>query len=306
MKALVAAAALALTLASPLAAHAHRAWLLPSATVLSGKDLWVAVDAAISNDLFYFEHNPVRLDALAITGPDGAAIAPVNASTSKFRSSFDVPLAQPGTYKIAVVNNIMAAIYQDDSGETKRWRGSPEAFSREVPANAKNLQTSRTQSRTETFVTAGKPSDRVLQPTGVGLELVPMTHPNDLVQGEAATFRLLRDGKPAADVQVAVVPGGIRYRDNLKEMNLSTDAEGKFTVTFPDPGMYWIGASVRSEAPRPAPAASAPAAGAHQGHQMGNAPAVAPAPAAPGAPAPPPFRPGERAIYGVTLEVMAK
>jgi hypothetical protein len=33
-------------------AQAHRAWLLPSATVLSGTDAWVTVDAAISNDLF--------------------------------------------------------------------------------------------------------------------------------------------------------------------------------------------------------------------------------------------------------------
>lgn len=38
----------------PTIAEAHRAWMLPSATVLSGDDPWVTVDAAISNDLFYF------------------------------------------------------------------------------------------------------------------------------------------------------------------------------------------------------------------------------------------------------------
>jgi uncharacterized GH25 family protein len=287
--------ALAVILCLPLSVEAHRAWMLPSATVLSGTDLWVTVDAAISNDLFYFEHNPIRLDNLAITAPDGSPVKSENASTGKFRSTFDVPLVRPGTYKIAVVNDMAAAMYED-GGEIKRWRGSAEAFAREVPAGAKNLQVSKTHSRTEVFVTAGKPTDKALQPTGVGLELVPITHPNDLVQGEAATFRLLRDGKPAVDVTIAVVPGGIRYRDHLKEMAVSTDKDGKFTVTFPDAGMYWLSATVRSGGVPPAAAAS------HQG--MGMAAGASPPAGAP--PPQPPFRPGERAIYSATLEVMAK
>ena len=49
-------------------AQAHRAWLLPSATVLSGTDSWITVDAAISNDLFYFEHHPLQLDNLSVLG----------------------------------------------------------------------------------------------------------------------------------------------------------------------------------------------------------------------------------------------
>jgi hypothetical protein len=127
-------------------------------------------------------------------------------------------------------------------------------------------------------------------------KLVPITHPNDLVQGEAASFRLLRDGKPAVDVAIAVVLGGIRYRDNLKEMAVSTDKDGKFTVTFPDAGMYWLSATVRTGGAPPAAAAS------HQG--MGMASGASPAAGA--TPTQPPFRPGERAIYAATLEVMAK
>ena len=60
---------LALAALAPLAAHAHHQWLLPSATVLSGNDPWVTVDAAVSNDLFYFEHVPLRLDNLVVGGP---------------------------------------------------------------------------------------------------------------------------------------------------------------------------------------------------------------------------------------------
>jgi uncharacterized GH25 family protein len=235
---------LALAAFMPLAAHAHRQWLLPSATILSGSDAWVTVDAAVSNDLFYFEHVPLRLDALAVTAPDGSAAQAENRSTGRYRSTFDLHLTQPGTYKLAVVNHGLFASYKV-GGETRRWRGTVEAFVREVPANAQDLQVTQADGRVEAFVSAGKPSARALQTTGTGLELAPLTHPNDLVAGDAASFRLLLDGKPAANVKVSVVPGGIRYRDQLGEMALITDADGKFSVKWPAPGMYWMEAEVR-------------------------------------------------------------
>jgi len=43
--------ALLLALALPNAAQAHRVWLLPAATVLSGDEPWVTFDAAVSNDI---------------------------------------------------------------------------------------------------------------------------------------------------------------------------------------------------------------------------------------------------------------
>jgi uncharacterized GH25 family protein len=242
----VRAAVLVLAALMPLAAHAHRQWLLPSATVLSGSDPWVTVDAAVSNDLFYFEHVPLRLDNLAVTAPDGAAAKVENASTGRYRSTFDVHLIQPGTYKFAMVNHGLFASYKVD-GQVKRWRGSPEAFAKEVPAGAQDLQVTQADSRLEAFVTAGKPTAKVLQTTGRGLELAPVTHPNDLVAGDAASFRLLLDGKPAANVKVAIVPGGIRYRDQLQEMAFTTDADGKFSVKWPAPGMYWMEAEVRDD-----------------------------------------------------------
>ncbi|XZR58673.1 DUF4198 domain-containing protein [Cupriavidus oxalaticus] len=237
---------LALAALAPLAAHAHRQWLLPSATVLSGNDPWVTVDAAVSNDLFYFEHVPLRLDNLQVTAPDGSAVKAENAATGKYRSTFDLHLTQPGTYRVAVVNQGLFASYKID-GQAKRWRGAAENFAREVPANAQDLTVTQAEGRVESFVTAGKPSDKGLRTTGRGLELAPITHPNDLVAGDTASFRLLLDGKPAANLKVEVVPGGIRYRDKLQELSVTTDADGKFSVKWPAPGMYWMEAEVRDD-----------------------------------------------------------
>lgn len=240
-------AVLALAALAPLAAHAHRQWLLPSATVLSEKDAWVTVDAAVSNDLFYFEHVPMRLDNLAVTAPDGkSAVQPENASTGKYRSTFDLHLTQPGTYRVAVINQGVFASWKEN-GQTRRWRGSADAFAKNVPADAQDLQVNEIAGRVETYVTNGRPTKQVLGATGKGLELAPITHPNDLIAGESASFRLLLDGKPAANQKVSVVPGGIRYRDRLNEIAATTDADGKFSVKYPAPGMYWMEAELKDD-----------------------------------------------------------
>jgi uncharacterized GH25 family protein len=227
---------------TPFAASAHKAWLQPSQTVLAGNAPWITVDAAVSNDLFYFNHVPLRLENLAITAPDGSKIEAQNPSTGKYRSVFDVELKQQGTYRIGVVNDYATASW-DDNGKPKRWRGTPAAFATEVPKDAKDLKVGQSLSRVETFVTNGSPSDAALKPAGTGLELVPVTHPNDLFAGEEAKFRLQLDGKPVANVEVEIVRGNTRYRNAQDEIKAKTNASGEFAVTWPEAGMYWLEAS---------------------------------------------------------------
>lgn len=235
-------AAMALALAATLPAQAHNAWMLPSATVLSKPD-WITVDAAVSNDLFFFNHVPLNLQNLQITAPDGSALQPQNLHQGKLRNVFDLQLQQPGTYRIATVNNGVFASYKDAEGKPKRWRGTPEKLATEVPADAKELQVTQSVGRIETFVTLGKPS--ALKASGQGLELLAAEgkHLNDLVAGEASQLRLLVDGQPAANVEVSIVAGASRYRDSLNEINVTTDAQGNFSVTWPAAGAYWLEAS---------------------------------------------------------------
>ncbi|TCS13987.1 DUF4198 domain-containing protein [Caulobacter sp. BK020] len=286
--AVAAGLALALPLVLPTAASAHRGWLLPSATVLSGEGAWVGVDAAISNELFYADHNPMRLDAVTVTAPDGSADKVQNPAVGKYRSTFDVQLSKPGTYKIgSAVSTVMASWTQD--GQVKRFRGSPEDFARQVPAGAADLKTIKSFNRNETFVTRDAPTTTVFAPTGKGLELVPVTHPNDLVAGEAATFKFLLDGKPAADLEVTFAPGNSRYRATPGDFKVKTGADGVFKVTFPEAGMYWMNAVVRTGETGRGPGGP--------GGGMGG-PGGAPAPATPLA------GDGMSASYTATLEAL--
>jgi uncharacterized GH25 family protein len=239
-------AALALALTLPFGASAHKAWLQPSQTVLAGNNPWVTVDAAVSNDLFYFNHVPLKTDNLTITAPDGSNVAAQNTATGKYRTVFDVELKQAGTYRIGVVNNYVTGSWEEN-GQNKRWRGTEATFATEVPKDAKKLQVGQSVSRVETFVTNGSPNDTALKPSGVGLELVPVTHPNDLFAGEEAKFRFQIDGKPAANLDVEIVRGGTRYRNAQDELKAKTNAQGEFVVTWPEAGMYWIEANSQDD-----------------------------------------------------------
>jgi uncharacterized GH25 family protein len=212
--------------------------------VLSGQEAWVTVDAAVSNTLFHPDHVAMRLDGVAILEPDGRLAEPQNAATGKFRSTFDAALSKAGTYKIFTASEGLSASYKLN-GETKRWRGKLSEAAAAIPAGATEGKLAVNQRRIETFVTLGAPSTEALKPTGKGLELEPITHPNDLVSGEAARFRLLLDGKPAPGVEVEVVPGQARYRASSGEMKLKTGADGVVQITWPEAGMYWLEASVR-------------------------------------------------------------
>jgi uncharacterized GH25 family protein len=244
---LLAAALLAL----PAAASAHRLWFLPSSTVLAGgEDQWVTVDAAVSNELFFFDHQPMRLQGVKAWAPDGQEAALENAATGRYRSTFDVHLVKPGTWKIGTVMSGVMGGYKLNGAEQRLPRGTrADQLATAIPAGATEVKITQVDNRNETFVTVGAPTTTALKPTGQGLELVPITHPNELVSGETTRFGFVVDGKPASGLTVTVIPGGIRYRGSPEEMTFKTDAKGEVAIAWKAPGMYWLNVSAEGAKP---------------------------------------------------------
>jgi uncharacterized GH25 family protein len=237
--------ALGLLALAPAVSEAARAWLLPSQTIIARSGGWVAVDAAQADDLFSANQGAMQVDSLAVTGPDGQAVALQNPYKGRTRSSFDLELRNPGTYRIAVADNAVMARWEE-GGKPKRWRGTAAEMAANIPANAAKLEVEQMQRRVEAFVTVGSPTE-VKGMKGEGIELVPLQHPNDLYARETTKFRLLLDGKPAKNFDIEIIAGGTRYRDAPGEMMLKTDDNGEFAVTWPASGLYWLDAGTSDE-----------------------------------------------------------
>jgi hypothetical protein len=94
--------------------------MLPSMTVVSGEgaDVWVTVDAAVSNDLFYFEHQPLRAD-IAVMLPDGTPGEVKNKATGRYRTTLDVQIQQRGTYKIYYASEGVMGSYKLNGEEVR-------------------------------------------------------------------------------------------------------------------------------------------------------------------------------------------
>jgi uncharacterized GH25 family protein len=225
-------------------AHAHGVWIAPSSTVLSAPQ-FVTFDAATSSVPFMIDHRPLVIDALEIIAPDGSKVTPVNVMKGELRTVFDAKLEQQGTYRVELVRSGFRANWKDSENKPKRFMGTAEALAKEVPADAKDLRVTETDSRLENFVTVGKPT--ALKTAGKGLELVTATHPNDLVTGEPIEFTFLVDGKPTEGVEVAIIRAQSRYRNSTEEKTYKTDKSGKLKVTLPEAGMYWLDADFKDD-----------------------------------------------------------
>lgn len=270
-------ATLAAALLAAVPAQAHRLWLLPSATTFSGTNDVVTVDGAASNDLFFADHRPMNLTMVKVWAPDGSAGTIRNGAAGATRSTFDVVLDKPGTWKIGTQMSGLMGSFKVN-GEERRIGGRPGGGMgapggpggpgaapgaalpgpprppmvtsvADIPADATDVKIAQTSSRNEIFVTAGAPTATVFQPTGKGLEMVPVTHPDELVSNEPASLRFMVDGQPAAGLKVTIIPGGKRYRDSENAMELVTAADGMLKVKWPGAGMFWLNATLNDQHP---------------------------------------------------------
>ena len=88
---------------------------------------------------------------------------------------------------------------------------------------------------------------------GIPVEIVPLSRPYSLYGGNLFTGRVVRDGKPAADVDVEVEFWGQGKTKAATDAHVAqvvkTDENGVFSFTMPKPG--WWGFSALMEGPTP-------------------------------------------------------
>ncbi|SUI77459.1 DUF4198 domain-containing protein [Shewanella morhuae] len=232
---------------SPLASS-HDRWILPShfnVSAESQETVWITSDVSASNQVFIMD-KPVTASDVRISLPSGDSISPSSSYTGGRKSVFDVQLTQDGTYKFEkeVTPRYFSRYKVKGKEGFVRSRLDKKATAAIMPKDAYELEGSLNVSRVETYVTRNKPTDKVLAAKGEFLELVPVTHPADIVENEPATLQFVYYGKPVAGVSVAIIKDDSVYRNKPEEMELTSDKDGKVAMTLPTAGRYLLHASI--------------------------------------------------------------
>ena len=228
-------------------ASAHSRWLLPSHFTLSSEQgEWIAIDASASNEVFNVD-KALSIDNMSILTPSGKSTRPSSSYKAHRKSVADYFIKDSGTYKIT--NNASASYFSSYkvADKRKRARANKAELKAMIPANATDLQTTYGLTRVETYITMNNPTENY-RSDGQFLELLPKTHPAEIIEHEPATFAFTYHGKVQAGVEVEIAPDAARYRNAPNVLKLTTDRNGEITFTPSQAGRYLLIAEYEQEA----------------------------------------------------------
>jgi len=208
------------------ATFAHTQWLKPSTfnTALNDRAVWVTGQLSMSEYAFMTER-AIKAKTI-LTLPNGSQKEITDVYEGKTSSLFDFELTQAGTYKVESIIGPRVRKSRKPKDPTKKSR----------PA-------SRNINRLTTYITADAPNDKAITPTGRWLEIIPVTHPADIVEGEPASFKVLYKGKPLNKKIVVLVANGSEYQNQKTDKEYVTNNEGIITVALNTPGVYLLKSS---------------------------------------------------------------
>lgn len=231
------AAAVALLWAS--AASAHTAYLLPQD--FTPDDGRVTIEGAYATQFF--------TPTIALGGPDFHALAPDGArapfaslSIVSPRTTVELPVSIPGTYRITT-GEVLGPVTQM-VGVDGGWRALGTG---EVPPEGAALSSLQTVTLAEAYVTRGRPNEEPLDDAVGRLIIRPVTHPNRIARTEGFRVRLMFEGAPFPNMPLVLY--GANDIDSNLERAFVTDANGEAVLSFDQPGNYVVAVRHRANAP---------------------------------------------------------
>lgn len=249
MKAVALASVMAMGLAAATTAQAHPRWVLPSHFTVSkeGGD-WLTFDVTASHGTFVFD-KPAGSEQAFVIMPDGRSERPNFVVRGKRRSMFDFFFVEEGTHKVAI-NNQPSYYTQYKAGrrDTVKWAKASKADRASViPEKARDVVTQLSYTRAESYVTVGMPTEKALEIEGKLLEMKPITHPSDIIEGEEVIFQFFFNGEPQQGVTAEITREGTLYRNHQEQIDVISDKDGKITFTPDVAGRYLMKANYKGE-----------------------------------------------------------
>lgn len=230
-------------------ASAHNRWILPSHFNLSNdKGEWIVVDVTASNETFNVD-KPMGAEKMEVIAPSGKRVFPGSSYRGQRKSVVDIHLEDSGTYQLKMGGEASYWTGYKIKGEKEeQWLRNVNKQDRKkkLPKGAYDVKTIESSGSILTYVTLNSPSENFAV-SNQGLELVPVTHPSDIAQGEEANFSFTLNGKAQAGVEVEIIREGVRYRNDPESLKLTSDAKGNINFTLAQAGRYLLMAEYESE-----------------------------------------------------------
>ncbi|MGP1716506.1 MAG: DUF4198 domain-containing protein [Methylophilus sp.] len=240
-------ASVLVTLAASLTAQAHVPFLKPNQFNVTHHRL--TIESAFTEFPFQADF---AMDSpnFTITTPNGVTTAIKPIAKTKAAVYLEPTLTEEGTYRISTgqrVGPIYKAVETADkklyfAADMKRVTGKP--------------TTMNYYSYADTYIFKGQ-QKYVAKPFNKGLEIVPVTSPNDLVLGGEGAFRVLENGKPVPNARIIVVTDNehfIKHRvedlydlDNVRESNIHANQQGEFTFNPKKAGLNFLFVTVHHQ-----------------------------------------------------------
>lgn len=224
--------------------HAHSPFIVPT-SFQPLHEGWVSLDAGFAEIFFQSE---VAFDKgnFQVMTPTGEWVAPARIEQFTTRSLIEYQIKKEGTYRFSTGVR-KAAIFRkyEINGEVKHTRDPKEV----LPEGAKVLDHFQSVTLADTYVTLKAPTKASLKPYNQGLEIVPVTHPNDIYANESFSAQVLLDGKPLSDTEVSLFIGYDMSEQEKALVTAKTDKNGKVEFTATNAGVYLL--YVRKSAPAP-------------------------------------------------------
>ncbi|CAM2746563.1 DUF4198 domain-containing protein [Vibrio ordalii] len=222
--------------------QAHPRWLLPSEFTISAKEGdWVTTDATASHGTFVFD-KPLSVDSGYVLTPSGKRERFAFSAKHKRKSTFDFFFYEQGTHKIALVGTPFYMTNYTVGARNTARRIAANSVERQalLPEGAQNVKTVLMFNRTEAYITVNEPSAQVFALENQLLELVPVTHPADMVEGEEIVLQFFFNGQAQAGVEAEIRQDGTLYRNQQQALIIHSDNEGKIRFTPEQAGRYLL------------------------------------------------------------------
>lgn len=218
----------------------HQQWILPNFFYTDRESPWLGVEHTWGDRRFISGQGSGTL--LWIIHPEGWRMGrPSSIFVGQTRTVGEIELRDPGTYRIETDHPAQYLAEIEVDGK-KTWVSK----SKDQLSGKKIIQSQHRWSQTVTFVTVKEYTQGVLEATGALLEIVPLTHPNEIVVGKPFVVRVLSRGQLVPDQKIQVYS----EMDSGHDTTLATvtNADGECELIFPSPSRYLLTVNLRQDA----------------------------------------------------------